>query len=376
MGNRESTATRRLSGEKCDDLVPERSLFSRMKNTLKAVTIFSTFRVEKSNPDQARWVLKRGWDSNVMDRPAGFPANPWVLYSPETHHLYLSKSCQETPPADQWYHYQQDQEPTEEPDITVEILAGNRVRVIDTRESTATRRLSGEKCNDLVAERSLFSRMKNVLKAVNIFSTFRVEKANPAEALSEEVERATLAVPETDELSESEAPPLESSDTVTEFELSMAAIQNDVPSEETNEVTDSEISPPKSKDAVIRLKRKKTTIELKVSFAQIRLGSEQTKVSYAQVCHKRVVARKRTAMRNKQKRTPSMWLRDNQRLVASTSREPREFVRFGRRVAPHRATPAPGADNIRKTKRLRVKGGFGSTQKRFGKASSRLRMWR
>merc|ERR1711964_313588 len=285
MGNRESTATRRLSGEKCDDLVPERSLFSRMKNTLKAVTIFSTFRVEKSNPDQARWVLKRGWDSNVMDRPAGFPANPWVLYSPETHHLYLSKSCQETPPADQWYHYQQDQEPTEEPDITVEILAGNRVRVIDTRESTATRRLSGEKCNDLVAERSLFSRMKNVLKAVSIFSTFRVEKANPAEALSgeesapftEEAERATLAVPETDELSEvppmeSESiesdEPLESQDTVTAFaDLSVAAIQNDAPSEETEEVPASEISPPKSKNAVIRLKRKQTTIELKVSFA-------------------------------------------------------------------------------------------------------------
>merc|ERR1711964_16702 len=180
MGNRESTATRRLSGEKCDDLVPERSLFSRMKNALKAVKIFSTFRVEKSNPDQARWVLKRGWDSNVMDRPAGFPANPWVLYSPETHHLYLSKSCQETPPADQWFHYQQDQEPTEEPGITVEILAGNRVRVIDTRESTATHRLSGEKYipNEAeVPERSLFSRMKNALKAVKIFSTFRVEKA-------------------------------------------------------------------------------------------------------------------------------------------------------------------------------------------------------
>merc|ERR1711964_920226 len=371
--------------------VPERSLFSRMKNALKAVTIFSTFRVEKSNPDQAPWILKRGWDSNVMDRPAGFPANPWVLYSPETHHLYLSKSCQETPPADQWFHYQQDQEPTEEPGIAVEILAGNRVRVIDNRESTATRRLSGEKCNDLVPERSLFSRMKNVLKAVNIFSTFRVEKANPAEALSGEEsapltedvgERATLAVPETDELSEvppmeSESiesdGPLESQDTVTAFaDLSVAAIQNDAPSEETEEVTDSEISPPKSKDAVIRLKRKKTTIELKVSFAQIRLGSEQTKVSYAQVCHKRVVARKRTAMRNKQKRTASMWLRANQRLVAPTTREPREFVRFGRRVAPHRATP--GA--IRKTKRLRVKGGFGSTQKRFGKASSRLAMWR
>merc|ERR1711964_532727 len=185
MGNRESTATRRLSGEKCDDLVPERSLFSRMKNTLKAVTIFSTFRVEKSNPDQARWILKRGWDSNVMDRPAGFPANPWVLYSPETHHLYLSKSCQETPPADHWFHYQQDQEPTEEPGITVEVLAGNRVRVIDTRESTATRRLSGEKYipnEEELPERSLFSRMKNALKAVKIFSTFRVEKANPDQA--------------------------------------------------------------------------------------------------------------------------------------------------------------------------------------------------
>merc|ERR1711964_797125 len=166
--------------------------------------------------------------------------------------------------------------------------------------------------------------------------------------------------------------PLESQDTVTAFaDLSVATIQNDAPSEETEEVPASEISPPKSKNAVIRLKRKQTTIELKVSFA-LRLGSEQTKVSYAQVCHKRVVARKRTAMRNKQKRTASMWLRANQRLVAPTTREPREFVRFGRRVAPHRATP--GA--IRKTKRLRVKGGFGSTQKRFGKASSRLAMWR
>merc|ERR1711964_773063 len=101
---------------------------------------------------------------------------------------------------------------------------------------------------------------------------------NPAEALSGEEsapltedvgERATLAVPETDELSE--VPPmesdLESQDTVTAFaDLSVAAIQNDAPSEETEEVPASEISPPKSKDAVIRLKRKKTTIELKVSF--------------------------------------------------------------------------------------------------------------
>merc|ERR1711964_504496 len=357
LDTRENTPTRRLSGEEITRCIPEvlkRSPLSRVKNALKAVKMFKTLRVEKSHPAEASWILRRGWDSNVMERPSGFPENPWVLHCPTTHHLYLSKSCQKTPPAGQWYHYQHDQEPKAESCIAVEIMAGNRVRVIDTRAYTNDHRLSGEESKLIpnpedTSER--WARMKtDVLKAVRIYSS--------AAHLSGEVESDS---------------PLESQDTVSELvNLTSAAIQCDAPSGETTEAPGLEISPPKS----IQLVHRPTTIALKVSFAQIRLGSETTKVSYAQVCRKRVVARKQMALRTRPKRTHSAWRRDNQRLLAPKSR---------RAVAP--ATPGPGSydsapwgvhwNNVHKTKRLKVKsvkGGFGSRSKRFDPKPNFLRI--
>jgi len=102
------------------------------------------------SPVQKAWILRRGWDKvseSYGVRPSDFPVNPWVLYCPKTHHLYLSKCDQSTPPADQWYqlYMYRSREPTEEPGVAVEIVDG-KARIIDTRKHADTRRFSGEEC--------------------------------------------------------------------------------------------------------------------------------------------------------------------------------------------------------------------------------------
>jgi len=101
------------------------------------------------SPVQKAWILRRGWDKvseSYGVQPSDFPVNPWVLYCPRTHHLYLSKSFQATPPTGQWYQLYQDRgEPTEEPCIAIEIVDGT-ARILDTREYADARRFSGEAC--------------------------------------------------------------------------------------------------------------------------------------------------------------------------------------------------------------------------------------
>merc|ERR1711900_5338 len=119
--------------------------------------------------DHSSWTLQRGWgkvSDAYGDQPSGFPGNPWVLYSPETHHLYVSKSSENVPPAGhQWYRlytvqYQKDAglvAPTEEPGISVELVTrwpeGDVARISDERDDTMSsgmcHRFSGETCVSL-----------------------------------------------------------------------------------------------------------------------------------------------------------------------------------------------------------------------------------
>merc|ERR1711964_153252 len=80
-------------------------------------------------------------------------ARPWVLYSQEAHHLYLSKRDQETPPADQWYQLYIDRKPTEEPCIAVEIVDGT-ARILDTRKYTPDHEFRTDSLLDVDFDRS------------------------------------------------------------------------------------------------------------------------------------------------------------------------------------------------------------------------------
>jgi len=141
------------------------------------------------SPVQKAWILRRGWDKvseSYGVQPSDFPVNPWVLYCPRTHHLYLSKSFQATPPTGQWYQLYQHREPTEEPCIAIEIVDGI-ARILDTREYTDARRFSGEECilvrdsevpSDAL-ETELYRRISSMLHTVREYTDARRFSAEP-----------------------------------------------------------------------------------------------------------------------------------------------------------------------------------------------------
>merc|ERR1711964_411559 len=143
------------------------------------------------------------------DQPSDFPGNPWVLYPPETHHLYVSKSSENVPPAGhQWYRlytvqYQKGAgivSPTEEPGISVELVArwpeGDVARISDERDHTMPpgmwHRFSGETCVSLPKHLEMLCLSRRASEALPGISLGSIQLPRAVTAYLESLRRDSL----------------------------------------------------------------------------------------------------------------------------------------------------------------------------------------